>query len=528
MKNATISSPAETDRFSSTTFTFPLIQSLVLFAITFSLYSCTGEYEFFSNELEELISDNNLSQSFANYEASFSAEKRRFDFTGPQGRYYDSIWVIMDGDKYVSLYFEQDKPYLDVFAANPDSAPAELIMPVRHHNATLLGTRITTSVWYDQWAISGDLHKVSISEGGEELTITESQKWLPDGKYKRRGESVYKMTFKVDPYLGYVVELECSLITNDSLKNSVEFINFMPPDVVNPWPGESQFPYTVYSSANDSGYEGFANNLYAGNLSDEMKTDWGKGFEVRNGGLIAMVEEGSWSPALFRKGDTRFVHRTCDAWLDQHNHILLPRRDEDGFFRMNPKFLFAYVPPTVSSFLVDQVQLNDFDRREETMIRLGVVEDFENQPLPLTSTQIGMTKGFWEEDFIISNDAYSGTKSLQINGSSKEELSRHLANFIRYPQIPLEPNMRYSISAFTKTSSDKVKAWISASTYEWTPHDADRLAIYSTDVASSTDWKMVELSFVTPDIDPMVDVRFMVEGEGYALFDDFKFVKTSN
>ena len=256
-----------------------------------------------------------------------------------------------------------------------------------------------------------------------------------------------------------------------------------------------------------------------------MKTEWGKGFEVRSGGLIAMVEVDSWSPALFRKGDLRFVHRTCDAWLDQHNHILLPKRDEDGFFRMNPKFFFAHVPPTVSNYLVDHVQLNDFDRRKETMIRLGVLEDFEQQPLPLTSTQIGLTKGFWEEDFIISDDAYTGEKSLRINGKSKEALQGAMENFIRYPQIPLEPNTEYRISAQVKTSSPENRAWISASTYEWTPYDTDRLAIYSTDVSSSTSWKMIELSIVMPDFDPMVDVRFMVEGDGYAVFDDFKFVR---
>ena len=489
------------------------------------LFGCSRKQPIFSDELEKLIHDNQIKPEFRNYKADFKAEKQKFEFNGPKGKYYDSIWVILDGRKYVSLYFEQDKPYLDVFASTPETAPLELTMPVRHHNVTLLGTRLTTSAWYDKWAISGDFHNVEFSDGGEELTIIESQRWLPEGKYRRIGESVYKMTFKVHPYLGYVVEMDCSLVTDDSLKNSVEFINFMPPDVVNPWPGESRFPYTIYSSANATGYEGFANNLYAGNLSDEMKTKWGKGFEVRDGGLIAMVQKDKWSPALFRKGDLRFVQRTCDAWLDQHNHILLPKRNEDGFFRMNPKFLFAHLPSEISNYLIDQVHLNDFDQREETMIRLGVLEDFEQQPIPLTSTQIGLTKGFWEEDFIISDDAYSGEKSLRINGKSHEALQGAMENFIRYPQIPLEPNTEYRISAQVKTSSAENKAWISASNYEWTPYDTDRLAIYSTDVSIRTSWKMIELSFVTPDFDPMIDVRFMVEGEGYALFDDFEFVK---
>jgi len=497
----------------------------ILPALLIFLSGCISDQSFYFEELEQLSERHQLESRYQNYRAEFWAEKRDFQFRGHEGIYRDSIWVIMDGSKYVALYFEQDKPYLDVFASTPETAPSQLSMPVRHHNATLLGTRITTSAWYDAWAITGDIHSVGFSNGGEELSITEYQEWVPDGKYQRTGSSEYKITFKVHPQLGYVVEMDCSLISDDSLKNSVEFINFMPPDVVNPWPGENQFPYTIYSSVDHPGYDGFANNLYAGNLSDEMKTDWGKGFEVRNGGLIAMVEQDRWSPALFRKGALRFVHRTCDAWLDQHNHVILPDRDPDGFFRLHPKFLFVHLPPAISNQLIKDVQLEDFGQREETMLRLGVLEDFEDQPQPLTTTQIGMTKGFWEDDFILNEDAYSGTNSLRINGKSKEELSKPLANFIRYPQIPLEPNTSYSISAFVKTDSLTTSAWISASTYEWTPYDSARQDIYKTNLSSSDTWSKTELEFKTPDFDPMIDVRFMVEGEGYALFDDFEFVK---
>jgi hypothetical protein len=480
-------------------------------------------------EITDLIQHSQIQPRFENYKADFKAEKRAFEFAGSEGIYVDSIMVITDHDKYVSLYFQTEKPYLDVFASNPYAAPTHLEMPVRHHNATLLGTRLTTSVWYDKWGISGDIHDVNISDGGETLTIVESQKWRPDGQYGREGESVYEIEFNVHPYFGYAVTFQCSLVTNDSLTNHVEFMNFMPPDVVNPWPGQNQFPFTIYASTTPKAYHGYANNLYAGNLSDENKTDWGKGIEIRNGGFIAMLEADKPSPALFRKGDLRFVQRTCDAWLDQHNHILLPSRDSDGFFRMNPEFLFVYLPSEISNYLLDKVIIEDFENKEATMIRLGTLEDFENQPIELTEPVIGLTRGFWEKDFVIdTTESYSGKKSLRIDGKSAEELRKTQENFIRYPQVPLQENSCYRLSARVKTNSLHTNAWISASTYEWTPYDTSRLSYQYTNISSDTSWRKIELEFYTPDFDPFVDVRFMVENDGNAWFDDFEFKKLAD
>jgi hypothetical protein len=69
--------------------------------------------------------------------------------------------------------------------------------------------------------------------------------------------------------------------------------------------------------------------------------------------------------------------------------ILLPSRDSDGFFRMNPEFLFVYLPSEISNYLLDKVIIEDFENKEATMIRLGTLEDFENQPIELTEPVLG-------------------------------------------------------------------------------------------------------------------------------------------
>jgi hypothetical protein len=480
----------------------------------------------FGVALDSLLINSMIQDQFGGFSPSFHIEKRNFNFTGPNGVYTETLYVIMDRDRYVALYKSGEKPFLDVFAHNPYEAPDTLIMPVRYHNATLLGTRLTTTNWYDKWAISGDEHSYSFSNGGDSLTLSETQRWHKTGVYNRDGYSAHTFTFKCDPKLGYVVDMEFALETDDSTNTNPEFINLMPRDVVNPWPGKNRYHYTIYTPTSKKGYFGYANNLHAGNISDEKKTDWGKGFEVRSGGFIGMLEQNAYSPVLFRNGDHRFVHRTCDAWLDQHNHILLPPKGPDGYHRINAKFLFCYLPPSASNYVLETSKIDDFEGKRATMIRLGITESYEDQPLPMTSTSIGLTKGFWQPDFEITDKiAYSGQKSMIIEGISKEEAQKPQTNFIRYPQVILKPDTKYSIKAMVKVEGRNTEAFITGALYEWTPYDTTRIKRFQTDKSDSKEWADVQMTFTTPAYDPFIDVRFMVIGTGKAYFDDFEFVE---
>ena len=501
-------------------------QILFLLVLLLSAMSCQTEHPplSYAGEYARLITYAELSPQYLNYQANFHAEKRVFDFIGKSGPYQDSIWVIMDGNKYVALYFAQDKPYLDIFATRPELALNTLKLPVRHHNATLLGTRLSTSAWYDKWALSGDIHDRKFEGSGDAISLVETQLWKPSGSYQREAKSIHRFTFKVDPYLGYIVEANCQFTTDDSRKPQIELMNFMPRDAVNPWPDAQAYTHTVFTPTKDSSYVSYANNLLAGNLSDETKTDWGKGFEVRQGGFTSMLSKGTYSPTLFRWGNVRFVHRTCDAWLDLHQHILLPLPDSNDQYHVDATYLFAHLPPQLSDFVLERAQSMPFKRKSGVMIPLGEEESFENQPLSIEHIGIGLTKGFWEKDFLIdSTQAYSGTQSLRIAGKTAAELSKTMEGFIRYPQIPLQPKTNYRLEVMAKTAAPDLKAWLEATTYEWTPYDTTRLARYRTNVAIDTTWQLLSLTFSTPNFDPFVDLRFKAEGKGDVLFDDFYF-----
>lgn len=510
---------------------FRFIKKILLAMVLYMASTCLfAQKTCYTNEMLELIKKTKLKPEFRNYKPNFSVLKKDIAFRGPSGTYHEEKWFIMDGKKYIAVYSPGEKPSFDFIAASPYLAKDSLKMPVRHHNSTLWGTRLTSSIWYDKWAISGDNHAFEFKGGGDSLVFIESQSWSPESFYKRNGKSVHRFTFRCDPYFGYIITINCLLETDDTTKRTPEFINFMPPDVTNPWPDKNRFAYTIYSE-NDkqgsSGYTRFANNLAAGNLSDEEKQNWGKGFSIRSGGFVAMADDGAWSPALFRSGNYLFAQRTCDVWLDQHNIVHFPPKpDTDGFYRVRPQYVFLHFPPQLSSYLIKNSKERTFRIPSQVMLRLGITEDFEDQPLSLSYTNAALTKGFWEKDFQISTEtAHSGNKSLVLEGVPPKKGNEPVGEFIHCPAIPLEPNTTYRISAFAKVEGDSVRAYISADFYEWTASEKSRLRWQKTNQASQNRWQQIDLLFTTPDYDPFVDLRFNVTGKGRGWFDDFRFEK---
>ena len=182
---------------------------------------------------------------------------------------------------------------------------------------------------------------------------------------------------------------------------------------------------------------------------------------------------------------------------------------------------FFLIGSTVSGLSQSQIE-------KQVMIRLGITEDFEDQPLPLTYTKAALTKGFWEKDFQISEVvAHSGKKSLMIEGvvNKNTNVNEPVGEFIHCPAIPLEPNTTYRIQAYARVESDSVRAFISADLYQWSAGEKGHIRYQKTNLASRNQWQKIDLLFTSPDFDPFVDLRFNAVGKGKVWFDDFKFEK---
>ena len=479
-------------------------------------------------EIEDLCQRLHISAPYSVHIPEFRVQAKDIQFARAKGgTEYRRIWFITDQEHHVALYVPGQKPYLDVIAGPLEQAPDTLVMPVRYHNATLFGTRLTTSLWLDAWRITGSEHDFKFRVTDSTVVLEEWQRWSRASGAKRDGFSHHRFTFAVDDRFGYVVRIDCHFESDENSITDPEFINFMPPDVWNPWPGESKYAYTVYAPGNEPGYRKFAHNLVAADLSDNHKQAWGKGFSIRDQGFVATLDSAAWSPALMHYGSFLFIQRTCDVWIDQHNHVRIPPPNDKGKFRCDPSFVFCHFPPKLSTYLLKQAKPHPLPRENAVMIAVGETEDFESQPKPLTQSHQGPVRAWWLEDLKISREqCRSGHQSLKVNGITLQQLQKNWKiNYLHAPNIHLDDHSTYELSAWVRVEGDNTFAFIMADLYEWTIHNPERLVVQRTDTSALEQWQIISLRFETGEWDPSVDLRFMVIGEGHAYFDDFVFKK---
>ena len=167
------------------------------------------------------------------------------------------------------------------------------------------------------------------------------------------------------------------------------------------------------------------------------------------------------------------------------------------------------------------------------MIRIGVLEDFEDQPVAVTEPVRGLT---WTSGGprVTTEEAHSGSKSVLLKGTSWPNL----------PQCSLLPETKYRLEAWYKPlpytheeraaaekkhkrSIGKVaRAYMKGDFYEWSPHSRKWIVQQQTNVVTSeqADWQRVSLEFTTPKWDPFINVVFVVE-DGKAYLDDFQLIR---
>jgi len=476
------------------------------------------------DEVDELVKQLEPPARFADHVPNFSVKQQEFTFASPRGPVKRTWSVIMDGDRHVALY----RPHhLFVISHDPTKAPKKLVMPIRHNMVTQHAVYVTTSLWWD----SCERDKAEFSGGVRTLAITYVQEWTPRGKHKCTAKSVRVHTLRCDPVFGYVVDIDCRLATDKvpsdrrgKKRESLEFVNFYVSGLSNPWPGRWRYDHTVYCPAagdkfGKHRYAGWVNNCVAADRSDG-----GRRVLARSSGFVAfLADKEGWSPALTRTGDYTFELRTCNVWQDQHNLVHFPKKpDDDGLYRVNPKFRLVYLPPEITAHVLKKMTLEDFGGARAVMIRIAVKGDFEGQPLPLTTP----IRGAYGHGLRVSTEkAHSGKKSLVFKGGKDPKTRGH---FLFVPQIPLDADSRYLLEAWAFVEGDDTEACVTGDLYEHSPHSRGRLVRQQTTSARSGEgWKHIKLEFDTSPtkIDPYIDLRFRVVGPGKAYFDDFRLVK---
>ncbi|MFP4057966.1 MAG: hypothetical protein ACLF0G_13950 [Candidatus Brocadiia bacterium] len=453
---------------------------------------------------------------FADHQARFTVEKRPFTFHHVEGPRTETWRVVKDGERVVALLTPKGTWHLLAF--RPSEAPETLRMPTgRWHIDTLLGTLMATDAFIGEKTSDETFRFQGL--GTDALTLVRrytGQRTISRRRRNRKpGESKYeKITQKLDttntfvlrcdPVHGYTIEgtFDAAVSPKPTEK---QYVNLMAQGTYDLWPGRATSYRTVFTPQGKPGYEGWANNLKAIDLSDNHRP------VIRDGGFSAYLDDQTgWSACMTLEGRPARV-AICNAHADVDNIVQWPEEmepDERGLYRLVVRHRLLALPPEITGHLWDQMRLY-FEGVEAVTVRIGVPEDFEDQPVPATSRVRGLINTGGLE--LSTEHARSGTQSLVVEGTVWPNL----------PQVHLLPRSRYRLEAWMMSPDPQVKLFITGHLYEWSPHSRKWLVEQQTNaVRGGKGWQRVALEFTTPEWDPFINIVFHAEG-GQGYVDDF-------
>jgi len=231
---------------------------------------------------------------------------------------------------------------------------------------------------------------------------------------------------------------------------------------------------------------------------------------------------------------------------------------DDGLKHWVQKHRLLAMPPEVTGHVWDQMDLMFDGGEKRIVIRLGVVEGFEDQPLPMTTRHRGLAFT-GPEPAIVTTHAKTGERSMQVQGYQWPNI----------PQVALKPNTAYRLRAWVKLEpwdagrraeeEAKAKARIDKENekrakkgqdprtfeglgpasfeirgdlYQWTPHGGKWTTKQGTnpatpDAAGDDGWQRVELEFTAPAWAPFANIVFHAKN-ATAYVDDFEFAAVAS
>ena len=423
-------------------------------------------------------------------------------------------------------------PELNLLVPLPALAPAQLPPLPRYGWAWLYGAKITTIPWLDCCNITGDVAAFSFSPDYEEQwTLTQSQAWVPDGSHKgRSATSEHSFTLRYDASVGYCVDVRASLVINAAAApREVEFVNFLTPHLANPWPQPAAHPVlagprsnvTAWSGDAGATWTGFAENLLAGAMLGKYNVSWsGAGGDDPSPpwalGAVAMVAPGGYSAALAFAGPFLFEQETCPTWMDQHQVVRLPPPGPDGFVSAAPTFSLAYLPSTGSDLisrtasLITHVGDGTRGNGSAVMLRIGVEEDFSQQPVPLTQPLRALVQESHGADYaLVGGPALSVRALAPANASALYSFANAL------PLVPLNASTSYVARARALAPPDSecpgggAFARVRVLLYEDDDFNtqASRLLIFDSANATGAAWANLSIAFASPAWPMYADLR---------------------
>jgi hypothetical protein len=530
----------------------PLPCTLAAFAAALALASvCPGD------EVDDLVGKLKPPARFTGHKPAWSVEKQEVSFQFMDGPQTWPFWLVKDGGRIVAIIpcldcFHNGTIYVQDF--RPGHAPKQVRFPKeRWHIDTSIGSELRTNNFIPakegatdatyEWKVEAAVLRLTRRYKG----TTKFDRWAHRTKAPVRVDACNTIVFRLDAVLGYVVEATFDTWT-DPPPRTYEYVSAATSGRYLLWPGEATcFRHAIARPG--GGYVGYACNHGATKRHGREA--------CREGGFVSFLNDQSgWSPTwtIVQGGDATLV--VCGAHTDLDFVMTWPESPEtrdDGLKHHVVKHRMLALPPELTKYVWDHMKLLH-EGESKLMIRFGVLEDFEAQPLPLTTRLRGMP---WNAE-VTTKHARSGSKSITFSGHSGHG----------DPQIALKPGARYRLEAWVKVIDwtpghrkaaedalrEKVakakddaerpaargrkprpipelkplgppEAYLSGWFYQWSPHSGQKLDEFKSNVVGPSDkWQQVAFELATPPWAPFIQLDFHANNCTVYL-DDFQFVR---
>ncbi len=521
-----------------------------------------------ADEVDDLVERLGPPARFADHRPDWSWTKHTFTFQHYGRETHEPFWLVRDGERHVAVIpltgFHSGTIYVQDF--RPLDAPTELDFPTeRWHIDTSVGSELRTNNFIPgEFGATDESYRFTKRKDGTLVLRrayqgrTTFNRWAHRTKSPVDVDAVNTIVFRVDPRLGYVVEATYDIWTAPP-PSRYEFASAATSGRYGLWPGDATCYRIAITPPGEDGYVGYATNHGA-------TKQHGGDMRCRDGGFVAFLnDETGWSPTTTLAGaDARLV--VCGAHTD-HDFVVPWPKDakvrNDGLQHFVVTHRLLALPPELTRHVWDRMELLHRGERK-LMVRFGVLEDFEAQPLPLDGRYRGM---LWNAE-VTTAEARSGEKAIVFEGRSGHG----------DPQIALEPNQHYRIEAWMKVEAlsaaelgaaekeareglqkrraglrkrierekDEAKrarfekelahlpttfpgletpeACLSGWFYEWSPHVDEPIGpvMKSNVLKPGGGWQQVRLDFTTPKWGPFIQLTFHATN-CRAYLDDFRF-----
>ncbi|MHC4735579.1 MAG: hypothetical protein ACYTDW_14160, partial [Planctomycetota bacterium] len=276
-----------------------------------------------------------------------------------------------------------------------------------------------------------------------------------------------------------------------------------------------RYEYTVYTPPNSKKYVGWIN--------DFSQSDPADGVKLRNGGFSSFLfDPERQGPALTCTVEEGINLRnaTCNLQYDQHHLVSLPKqRDINGYFKVGAKFRLVFLPPEITSYIMERVEITDWRSNDAFPIRVGETEDFERNRLPQTAEY---AKGYRSLE-LSDEESHSGDKSFAIDGGRRFRIDT---------QPILEPDVTYMLEAWVKVvrgQTNETEAYLLAQPSQWIPKGTELEPYQSVSVKDGDDWKKITLEFKNGPLGATYWLYAVVKGRcEKAYFDDVRITQVSS